>query len=321
MSLGITEKLPFLSRQMWYWWKMLTGRSYYHKIQKIGKLFVPNELKGYFNDLTGKIHWTGEVDSDGVPVNTLSDGRKFQFPILITQKALGHYDQWLLEKDDKNRLQFLTLCHWLLEYQDEKGGWDTWQTLFGPKYQKYSAMTQGQALSVLSRALKLTNDSRFQQTAEKAFNLFLIDVKEGGVTYFEEKGIFLEELPLQIRNTVLNGWIFALFGLYDYNLIVNETKVRDMFEQSIDTLAQHLADYDCGYWSYYNSKKSISSPFYHRLHISQLEALRLISQNPTFKEYLQRWTNFQNKFINKSLAFVLKAFQKLKEPARITLIK
>ncbi len=321
MNPDITENLLFRSRQMWYWWKMLTGRSYYHKIQKMGKLFVPNELKGYFNDLTGKIHWTGEVDRDGVPVSTLSDGRKIQFPILLTQKALGHYDQWLAEKDDKNRLQFLTLCRWLSEHQDESGGWNTWQALFGPKYPKYSAMTQGQALSVLSRALKLTNDSRFQQTAEKAFNLFLIDVKEGGVTYFEENGIFLEELPSQPRNTVLNGWIFALFGLYDYNLIVNESKVRDMFEQSIDTLAQHLADYDCGYWSYYNSKKSISSPFYHSLHISQLEALNLISQNPIFKQYNQQWNIYQHKFINKTRAFIVKTIQKLKEPARITITK
>ena len=321
MSPGIAENVLFRSRQMRYWWKMLTGKSHHHKPQNLGKVFEPGKLSGYFNDLTGKTLWTGEADANGVPVNILSNGRKFQFPILITQKVLGHWDQWLIKKDDKDRLQFLTLCRWLVEHQDEKGGWDTWQAYRGPQYPKYSAMTQGQALSVLSRAFKLTNDSRFQQTAKKAFNLFLVDVKEGGVTYFEKDVVFLEESPSQPRNTILNGWIFALFGLYDYNLAVDDAGARDIFERSIDTLAQHLVGYDSGYWSYYNSQEHISSPFYHSLHISQLEALFLISQNPVFKEYHQRWTHFANKFINRAHASVVKAFQKLKEPARITITK
>lgn len=77
--------------------------------------------------MTGKTDWRGKVDADGVPVNTLSNGRKFQFLILITQKDLGHWNQWLINKGDKDRLQFLTLCNWLVEHQDDSGGWDTWR--------------------------------------------------------------------------------------------------------------------------------------------------------------------------------------------------
>jgi len=284
---------------MWYWLKMLAGKSYHHKPQNLGR----------------------EVDADGVPVNTLSNARKFQFPILITQKALGHWDQWLMKNNDKDKRQFLILCNWLLERQDESGGWDTWQLFQRPQCSKYSAMTQGQGLSVLSRALKLTDDSRFQQAAEKAFNLFLIGAEECGVTYFEGDAVFLEEAPSQPRNTVLNGWIFALFGLYDYNLAIDQARAGELFERSIDTLAQHLAGYDSGYWSYYDSQKHISSRFYHRLHISQLEALSLISENRVFEKYHQRWTSFEDGFINRTRAFAVKAFQKLKEPARITIVK
>jgi hypothetical protein len=193
-------------------------------------------------------------------------------------------------------------------------------------------MTQGQALSVLSRAVKLTDDSRFQQAAKKAFNLFLIGAEKGGVTCFDADAVFLEEAPSQPaypeacpsgrpRNTVLNGWIFALFGLYDYNLAADEAPVGELFERSIDTLARHLAGYDSGYWSYYDSQKRISSHFYHSLHISQLEALSLISEKRIFEKYHRRWTDFEDKFINRTRAFVVKAFQKLKEPARITIVK
>ena len=321
MNSKIGENLLFRLRQMKYWAKMLMGKSYYHAAPNIGKVFEPDKLQGYFKDFTGKTVWTKEVDEDGVPVNTLSNGKKLQFPTLIIQKALGHWDQWLIKKDDKDRTEFLTLCNWLLKHQEENGGWDTWQVIKEKPILKYSAMTQGQALSVLSRAWKLTNDTKYQQAAEKAVTLLLTSIKQGGVTCFEKGGVFLEEEPSQPRNTVLNGWIYALFGLYDYNLVFDDRRVKDIFEKSMDTLARHLPSYDSGYWSYYDSQKRLCSPYYHSSHISQLKALCLISDNPVFKEYQQRWTAFRNKTTNRTHAFVIKAFEKLKEPARITIVR
>lgn len=310
-----------MSRQMPHWSKMLTGKSYYHKPQNLGRVFEPGKLNGYFNDVTGKTIWTKEVDEDGVPVNLLSNGQRIQFPTMINQKALGHWDRWLIKKDDKDKREFLTLGNWLLEHQDEAGGWIIPQVFKAGWCSSYSAMVQGQGVSVLCRALRLTNDSRYQQAAEKAVDLFLASAEKGGVTYFEKGEVFLEEAPSQPRNTVLNGWIFALFGLYDYNLAFDNQIVKDMFERSIETLAQHLPSYDSGYWSYYDSHKHLSSPFYHNLHINQLEALYLVSGNPVFERYRQRWSIFQDKFINRSRALIVKAFQKLKEPVRITIVK
>ena len=321
MRATITENLLFRFRQMKYWTKMLVGKSYYHKPQVLGKVFEPGKLKGYFSDLTGRTTWEGEVDQDGVPVSTLYDGRRIQLPILITHNALGHYDQWLVKEQDKDKQQFLALSNWLVKNQDENGGWDTWGIMKGQTLLKYSAMTQGEALSVLSRAFKLTDDSRFKQTAEKAVNLFWVSVKDGGITYFENGKVFLEETPAQPRNTILNGWIFSLFCLYDFNLIFDDSRVTDMFERSIRTLAQHLPEYDNGYWTYYDSRKHLASPHYHRLHINQVEALCLISDKPVFKEYHQRWINYQGKLTNRSRAFVLKALQKLKEPATTNILK
>ena len=321
MGTEITERLRFLSRQVRFWWQMLSGRSYYHGAQTLGKAFEAGRLEGYFNDLTGKTAWAGETDQNGVPVNTLSNGRKLQFPILITQKALGHWDRWLMEKNETDRSQFLSLCDWLMEHQDENGGWDTWQVLRGQHRLKYSAMAQGEAMSVLSRAAKLTGDTRYQIGAEKAFGLLLSSVKDGGVTHFEGEDVFLEEIPSEPRNTILNGWIFSLFGLYDYTLLFDHRGMSDMFEKSLNTLVRHLPSYDCGYWSYYDSARLMSSPFYHSLHISQLEALVLASGHPLFEEYRQRWTALQNKFSSRKRAFLVKAIQKLREPPSITITK
>jgi len=46
------------SRLFIRWAKVLGGKSYYHQPQCLGKVFRPNELDGYLNNLTGKTHQT-----------------------------------------------------------------------------------------------------------------------------------------------------------------------------------------------------------------------------------------------------------------------
>ena len=41
--------------QIQRWTKMLVGRSVEHVNQGIGKVYSKNEIKGYYNDLTGKV--------------------------------------------------------------------------------------------------------------------------------------------------------------------------------------------------------------------------------------------------------------------------
>jgi len=104
--------------------KLIISQDYYHQPQGVGKAFYPKELKGYFNDLTGKTNWKGEVDLEGIPVNVFMDGRKVYFMTTIIQKALGHYDTWLLTKSKKDYEEFIKLSYWLLEKQNNECGWE-----------------------------------------------------------------------------------------------------------------------------------------------------------------------------------------------------
>src|SRR5258706_11441489 len=117
------------TRRIHHWSSMFAGTSYYHLPQKLGRVFVPGELKGYFNDLTGKTDWKGKIDQNGFPVNTLTNGDPVYFPILLCQKALGHWDRWLLDADQEHRKQFLKIAEWLTSRQDSRGGWETWGTI------------------------------------------------------------------------------------------------------------------------------------------------------------------------------------------------
>jgi len=301
--------------------KVLISKDYYHQTQGIGKAFYPKGLKGYFNDLTGKTNWKGEVDLEGIPVNVLMDGRKVYFMTTIIQKALGHHDMWLLTKNKKEYEEFIKLSYWLVDKQDNEGGWGIGSILGEESISKYSAMVQGEAISLLVRAWLNKNDNVFRSAAEKALTLLIKPIEDGGVCYFLDSDIFLEEAPTYPRNTILNGWMFALMGLYDYHLAFNNLEIKDLFIRTLSTLKKHLPDYDSGYWSYYDIRKHVSSPFYHNLHIAQLKAINMIEPDEELSYYINKWSKYKESTLNHYRALLLKIYQKLKEPQEVIFIK
>lgn len=303
------------------WARVLAGRSYYHQRQGLGKAFRPGELAGYFNDLTAKVRWSGLSDADGVPVNLLADGRKIHFVTTVVQKALGHWDQWLLTRSDEHREAFVALCRWLLRRQDARGGWPVWQDLGLALPSAYSAMTQGECISSFVRAWKLTGDARFAEGAQRAAQLMLTGMEDGGPAVSEGGALFLEEVPSLPRSTILNGWIFAIFGLYDLWLAFNGARAKECLERSLESLKRSLAEYDAGYWSFYDRLGHLASPFYHDLHIHQLTALGMIDAAPFFRDWRDRWLAYQAAAKNRARALLTKARQKLREPGQVVVIK
>lgn len=309
------------ARMLIRWAKMLSGRSYWHLQQGLGKAFVPKELKGYFNDLTGKTKWDGLVDSEGIPLNKLIDGSTCYFPTTIVQKALGHYDLYILNNEKRQFDDFLKICNWLFKTQDEHGGWKVGEILRFKGPSLYSAMTQGECISALVRAWKHTKDNKYMDSATKAYDLMIKPIELGGTAYHHDDGVYLEEYPSNGKNTVLNGWIFSLFGVYDFYLTTGEKSVQDIFENSFSTLKDNLHRFDAGFWSYYDEQRAMASPFYHNLHISQLEALFMVTKDNVIRQYIEKWKSYRQNFLKRNYAFILKVYQKLKKPPPVVIIK
>ena len=76
------------------------------------------------------------MDLEGIPVNVLMDGRKVYFMTTIIQKALGHHDMWLLTKNKKEYEEFIKLSYWLVDKQDNEGGWGIGSILGGESISK-----------------------------------------------------------------------------------------------------------------------------------------------------------------------------------------
>ena len=143
------------------------------------------------------------------------------------------------------------------------------------------------------------------------------------MTHRTEHGLVLEEYPTQPLMTVLNGWIFALYGLYDFLLMEDEPRFQMALDDTVRALAEHLPSYDLGYWSRYTEDYEgggmIASPFYHALHSAQLQALE-----QTFPDHAAAFGAARAQFeryaaspANRARAVTVKVWQKIAHPPEV----
>lgn len=125
--------------------KMVAGNSYAHRHQSLGKHFVPGRLSGYYSDLSHKTEWQDPVDHAGLPLDQSPGGKYIYHPIVLLQKALGHWDSWLgsRRRSAQHLASFLQIAGWALDSQDDDGGWEVWSLLGITGALPYSAMAQG----------------------------------------------------------------------------------------------------------------------------------------------------------------------------------
>lgn len=112
---------------------------------------------------------------------------------------------------------------------------------------------------------------------------------------------------------VLNGWMFALMGVRDYALLTGDATVMSTAERLAADLARALPRFDTGYWSLYDLAGDVASPFYHDLHVAQLEALALAfpAQADAFRAVRARFVAHRANRLKTAWAVAVKVRQKL----------
>jgi len=290
------------------WRNMLLGKSIHHVNQDEGKIYSKTELRGYYNNLTEKVTLGGNYD---IPKSYVDSGSEIFFAIEIFQYGLGAYDLFLLSgKQDMTMLNKTIACaNWAVNNQQDNGAWLTFAHVT-PDF-PYSAMAQGEAISLLCRAYIETKDIKYHKSIKKAKNFMLLPIEQGGTTKYEEGDIFLYEYtnnPL-----VLNGWIFSIWGLMDYCKIEKDEHTHSILEITLHSLEKKIPDFSLNYWSKYDDGRRICSPFYHKLHIAQLNVMYDLTKHTTYKHYAELWQQYYNNWVYRKYAFVKKAIQKILE--------
>lgn len=292
------------------WYRMLTGKSVLHVQQDLGKVFETGKLRGYFNNMTQKVTMEPALlETEALPLLKTEQGEDVYFPVAVFQYGLGAWDLFLQTGDDRYEKKFLQCANWALEKQEETGAWNNF-FFYYPEH-PYGAMCQGEGISLLLRAWQHTKEETYFTAAKKAVDFMMLPVEQGGTALYTDG--MLQLLEYTHRPVVLNGWAFALFGLYDWTLVCDEQKYKNLLEQTLASLCAMLPEFDNGYWSIYDAEGRIASPFYHDLHIAQMQALHMITGNSAFADTANRWQVYKNKTWNSTRAFAKKAWQKIAE--------
>ena len=298
--------------------------TFWHEVPQISENIRPEELAEYYMLFTAKADYPGQYDPAGIPLLNYHGAVGLQYnPIAIAQYGLGHYNCFRRTQDPERRSAFLNAAKWLVaNLQQNPAGLWVWNHHFDWEYRTplkapwYSALAQGQGISVLVRAHQETDIPVYLETAHRAFEPFLKTMDNGGVTCVDDEGhTWFEEVIVTPPTHILNGFIWALWGIHDYYLHTRSQEAERLFSKGIQTLKHNLHRFDVGFWSLYEQSgtrmKMLASPFYHRLHIVQLQVMHKITSESLFGDYAHRWEAYRSSQVNRKLALAYKAMFKL----------
>ena len=305
---------------------LLPGKSqltFWHDIPAVNRDLQADELGQYYMDFPRKADYRGAYDAHGIPMLDYRGAIGPQYnPIAIAQWGLGNYNLFCQTQDAERRAKFLNASNWLCSHleQNARGVW-VWNHQFDWEYRTplkapwYSALAQGQGISLLLRAHKATGEKQYLDCAERAFKSFQ-PIQNGGVTLTDDRGdIWFEEYIVTPPTHILNGFIWAAWGVYDYCLATRSPEAHELFERTVTTLRHNLENYDLGFWSLYEQSGTrlpmLASPFYHRLHIVQLQIMHQLTGDEIFAEYAARWDGYIRSRLKRSRALCYKSVFKL----------
>ncbi|MGB3391034.1 MAG: D-glucuronyl C5-epimerase family protein [Pseudaminobacter sp.] len=253
------------------------------------------------------------VDEDGTPWFVDKVGQH-RHPLSAAQCGLSAYN-WMIAGGDGAEIVQAN-ADLLISLQDESGAFrypfawkhhlldDAWQPGWA------SAMAQGEGLSLLVRAWHITKDEKYLVAGRKALDYLLTPVANGGVTTTLtdidpslHRYRFYEEYPTQPASYTLNGFMFTLFGLYDWSKAApvefGQQEAELAFSEGVKTLSRILPYYDLGNITAYDlgyithpDARVLARASYHVIHVRQLDLLFRLTGIKTFQKFSRVWEQY-----------------------------
>lgn len=306
----------------------LTGEdsqlTFWHGTPAVNQECKTDELGQYYMPFSGKADYQAHLDPGGIPMLDYHGTVGLQYnPIAIAQYALGNYNSYIRTSNSTRFDKFIAGADWLVDHleQNAQGVW-VWNHHFDWEYRDtlyapwYSALSQGQGISCLVRTHQETGKEIYLKAAEKALGSFLVGIEGGGVVYHDQEDyLWLEETIVNPPTHILNGFLWAIWGLYDYYLYTSDPQAKKIFDDGVATLIHYLSSYDTGFWSLYEHSGTkmhmLASPFYHGLHIVQLRVMEKITGEKLFIQFADKWERYQSNLLYRYFALLYKAIFKV----------
>jgi hypothetical protein len=233
--------------------------------------FIPSRLPALFLTLERNRHWwTTEP--------LLSSGERVSFPpskiVWEYYAGQGIEIQWLgtfgeangyyLSGDENANLR--QLLGEVIPLATKRAGGIAWEYMFqfdGGTPPWTSGLSQGTALQVLARAWSRFKEPALLTAAQQSLGIFQT-APPNGVRVETAAGSNYAEYTYAPSDRILNGFIQAVVGLYDYASITKDPLGLQLFEAGDAEARAEVPHYDTGAWSMYD-QFSESNLNYHEL--------------------------------------------------------
>lgn len=237
------------------------------------------------------------------------------------QRGLGSYERYLDGDGDEWLDAARKAADLLLDRQADDGGWKQIKPyphtyVLHPPW--VSAMAQGEAASLLVRMHRESGDARYAEAAVKALDPMRRPSADGGASAELDGRWFPEEYPTDPGSFVLNGAVFALWGLRDVAVGLGDAGAARDFDAGVDALAASIHRWDTGSWSRYDLHPhrvtNVASRAYHELHVVQLQAMDELAPRPELRAAAQRFAAYDASRMRQAAALARKVLFRLAEP-------
>lgn len=267
----------------------------------MANLATPYHLDLGFKDVREGMYENFVFDSENIPMYRYPWGIEYNV-IFICHYALYNLQIYPFKKNQKYLDEFIRISSWLLK----KGKYDKKGLIFefdfplshlNLKPPWISAMAQGRASSVFTRAYEITGEKKYLEASLEAIKPFFYTVNQGGVrSQFPDGSAALEEYTSTPKSLVLNGMIVSLLGLIDVCELVEDRQFHKLKNELILSLEKNIDLYDTGFWTYYSlfKHKPIANIDYHRYHVLLTWKLYELTGKKIFLEKSLKWDRYLN---------------------------
>ncbi len=264
-----------------------------------------------------------EFDERGLPLRNVPwFGGVVHQICTVAAFALAHWELYLLHGSETHLRRLLDVADYFVECVERPTADTAFlrAELHGKGHVgRVSAMDTGEAISVLCRAWQTTQRPIYLETAMGCLAAFEIPVeKDGVVDHIRSNGsVWYEEKPGTRWTHILNGMIYALWGLRDLHTVTGSPRAKALLDAGLTSVEKCLPLFDCGYWSLYHLPKSgpnyVASMMYHELHICQLTELARSTGNRTFALYAEKFRQYSQRSMCRAHAAIAITGSKLRQ--------
>ena len=188
-----------------------------------------------------------------------------------------------------------TLLDELLPLKSVRGGFYTWEYYFpfgGGRPPWVSGLAQATGIEMLARVSQLYGDPSYVQLASQMLGAFQ-QSPPTGIRVSKDGGNHYLIYSFAPHYYVLNAFLQALIGLYDYIQVTGDQNAQQLFNAGNTAALREVPRYDTGKWALYSlPNKETSTYGYMSLVTGFLDGLCQRTGTPEYCNTAKRWHGY-----------------------------